>query len=186
MSVPLLFFERTLLALLCHKGEKYAFPNLICRILYSLGYYQWRLMCAPKNITQMAERKIPMGETETTHQEPETTENKTGRNVVFWGAIFAAFVIVVIIVSVSYGERMVICNPCEGTGRIPGILFGLFGEGTCTNCDGIGKIPSNRCEGCKGTGRDVSTTIGGSILGDVYIEHTPIACPNCDGTGRRR
>ena len=124
-----------------------------------------------------------MTETETTHQQPVTQERKAGRNVVFWGALFAAIAIVAIIVAVSYGERMVICVQCEGTGKIPGVLFG---ERTCTNCDGIGKIPSNRCEGCKGTGRDVSTIVDGDISGRGTLKRIPIACPSCGGSGRRR
>ena len=124
-----------------------------------------------------------MTETETTHQQPVTPEKKTGRNVVLWGALFAAIVIVAIIVAVSYGERMVICDPCEGTGNIRGFL----GERTCTNCDGIGKIPSNRCEGCKGTGRDGAGRWEVKFWPPVIIyTGSPIPCPNCGGSGRKR
>jgi len=134
-----------------------------------------------------------MTETETTHQQPVTPEKKTGRNGVLWGTLFAAIAIVAIITVAYYVTKPdyvgeIICAPCEGTGEVARPWgFQWLGLRDCDNCFGHGKISSDRCDPCKGTGRERAggweVTIYPPAIGHFGF---PIACPNCDGTGRRR
>lgn len=55
------------------------------------------------------------------------------------------------------GSKIEICSTCSGTGSIKEISNTLFGQMVknieCKNCDGLGKIISDKCDNCHGEGR---------------------------------
>lgn len=45
------------------------------------------------------------------------------------------------------------CNQCDGQGKIQTQMMGIFATVTeCPTCEGIGKVPKDKCKKCKGAG----------------------------------
>lgn len=50
-------------------------------------------------------------------------------------------------------SEMKICGQCDGQGKIQTQMMGIFATvSECPTCEGIGKIPKDRCKNCKGAG----------------------------------
>jgi len=69
------------------------------------------------------------------------------------------------------------CPACNGTGE-----GWWWWEKQCSNCDGKGYIPADRCKVCNGTGYTTVWALN-IFYGDVGWRAVP--CENCNGTGTK-
>jgi len=76
------------------------------------------------------------------------------------------------------GSSLETCKVCGGTGEVRNVSGSFFGQivriATCHNCDGEGKIITDRCEQCKGEGRTrkentISVNIPAGVSTGNYI-----------------